>query len=527
MGKKGNSGGGQSQVQVPAGIYQGAASETGLGQYATSLLNPLASMTNWAANLASGGNATPIPTSQSALGQAGPTVTFSGGPKPWTSSFNPQTGLITYTGDNPSQQFTMSITDYTPSAANAQPNAQGGGNPGAFGNIPGSTLSQWYNDYQQAQSNTSAGGVPSGSLTSESALGPFLSTTWNAIQAQEGLPAQMTPIEQQTAALNTQATNQAGSEYATGNSMLQQATTGSGLFPSQAAYVNEAKESGETGAAAELSALGLSNSTMAPQLKEQADLAAAATAGTLVQGNISAAQQEQSLGNATNNIALGAQTLEVGEQQAVYDMYAGIAQESQGFQTNLWNEAMAGYGALGSMLSTAASSYGYSLQGYASILQASQTQAQIAAQQQQAADQADASSSSALLGGLGKILGGLGGAGGAAGGSLGASLGAAGGDALASIGGTAAVTGASAAGGSSLIAGIGSALVAIFCQVAQTVYGFDNPKWEQFRAWLLLRAPLWFVRFYGRHASTVADWLQDKPVLKWCVAKAMDFLATC
>ena len=71
-------------------------------------------MTNWAGGLASGGAMTPLPTSQSTLGQSGPQVYFSGGPKPWSSSFNPQTGLITYTGDSQSQQFTVPISDYTP-----------------------------------------------------------------------------------------------------------------------------------------------------------------------------------------------------------------------------------------------------------------------------------------------------------------------------------------------------------------------------------------------------------------------------
>jgi hypothetical protein len=539
MGKKGGGGGGQApQVNVPAGVYNTIGSTTGLGNYGTALLNPLASMTNWAANLASGGNAGNIPTTQSSSTQAGPNVSFGSSSDQWASSFDPATGLVTFTNTKgPQQQFTQSISQMVGQGTNA-------------GNLPKSILSQWESDFQQHQAGGSAGGtsggfnpmsgnLPSGvsldtamqyyqkatgnaapdattainyfnnayaSSTGNNALGPFLGQGWSAMLTQAGLPAQMKPVEAQTTALANEAAGEGSSLMGQGQSELNMATTGSGLFPSQQAYVTEAQQTGETGAAEELAKLGLSNSTMAPQLKEQADLSAAATAGQLVQGNISAAQNTIALGQASQKIALAGQTLEVGEQQAVFDMYSSIASEGVGFQQNLWNEALAGYGTLGNIIKTSADSYGQSLTGYGEIIQAESASAQNQTALAEASQQSDASSTSSLFGALGKIIGGVGGSlGGAAAGAAGAGA---------------------AAGGGGALAGIGGALTALFCQIAQTVYGFDNPKWEKFRAWLLLRAPLWFVRLYGRNAEAVSGWLDDKPALKWCVALAMDLVAT-
>lgn len=540
MGKKGGGGGGQApQVNVPAGVYNTIGSTTGLGNYGTALLNPLASMTNWAANLASGGNAGNIPTTQSSSTQAGPNVSFGGSGNQWASSFDPTTGLVTFTNTKgPQQTFTQSITQMVGQGTNA-------------GDLPQSVMSQWQSDYQQHQAGASAGGssggfnpmsgnLPSGvtldqamsyyqqhtgnpapdnatainyfnnayaTSTGNNQLGPFLGQGWNSILTQAGLPSQMTPVEQQTTAL----TNEAQAE---GSSMMQMATTGSGLFPSQQAFIDQTKQQGETEQAAMLAKLGLSESTMAPALKEQADLSADATAGQLVQGNIGLAQASQ-------KIALAGQALETTEQQAVFDMYSSIASESVGFQQNLWNEALQGYGTLGEIIKTSAASYGQSLSGYGAIIQAESASAQNQTALAEASQQADASSTSSLFGSLGKILGGLGGAGGAGAGILGSAGGA-------SLGaGEAATAAVGAAGGSGALAGIGGALTALFCQVAQTVYGFDNPKWEQFRTWLLLRAPLWFVRLYGRNAATISDWLEDKPALRWCLAQVMDLVSQC
>lgn len=383
-------------MTVPAGIEQTIARTTGLGQYASGLLDSLGSMTNWAANLASGGNAGNIPSFGSTAIQAGPTVSFGGNnPYGWTTSFDPATGLITYTNERgQGQQFTETINNY--------------GGPGSnvyaptFGNMPQSVMDKWWNDYHAHQRGQSAGQA-SGATGNQNDMGPFLSTAWNAIQQQAGLPARMAPVEQQTTALANEA-------QAEGQTLMTEATTGTGLFPSQQAYVEQAKQQGETESAAMLAKLGLSESTMGPQLKEQADLAAASTAGQLIQGNISLAQASQ-------KIALGAQALETSEQQAVFDMYSQIASESTAFQRNLWDEAMQGYGTLGQLVSTSAQSYGYSLSGYQSVVSGLEANAQNQTALDEAAMKADSQGTSSMFGALGSILGGSGGGSGGSGGS--------------------------------------------------------------------------------------------------------------
>jgi len=60
------------------------------------------------------------------------------------------------------------------------------------------------------------------------------------------------------------------------------------------------------------------------------------------------------------------------------------------------------------------------------------------------------------------------------------------------------------------------------CWVAREVYGFDNPRWLQFRTWLLGDAPAWFRRLYFRHGARFATWISDKPMLKRAIRSWMD-----
>lgn len=67
---------------------------------------------------------------------------------------------------------------------------------------------------------------------------------------------------------------------------------------------------------------------------------------------------------------------------------------------------------------------------------------------------------------------------------------------------------------------VGGAAVA--CWVAREVYGVENPKWLQFRAWLVFESPRWFCKLYMIHGPRFAEWLHDKPKLKALVRKWMD-----
>lgn len=67
---------------------------------------------------------------------------------------------------------------------------------------------------------------------------------------------------------------------------------------------------------------------------------------------------------------------------------------------------------------------------------------------------------------------------------------------------------------------VGSA--AVMCWVAREVYGIENPKWLQFREWMLSKSPKWFRALYLKHGAAVAGWLRDKPRLKSIIRRWMD-----
>ena len=90
--------------------------------------------------------------------------------------------------------------------------------------------------------------------------------------------------------------------------------------------------------------------------------------------------------------------------------------------------------------------------------------------------------------------------------------------AIGTIGG--AVIGSMVAPGAGTAAGaaVGSRL----CWVAREVYGEDNPKWMQFRDWLMNGAPDWFRELYIKHGERVARFISNKPILKAVIRKWMD-----
>ncbi|MFM9058553.1 MAG: polysaccharide biosynthesis/export family protein [Planctomycetaceae bacterium] len=61
-----------------------------------------------------------------------------------------------------------------------------------------------------------------------------------------------------------------------------------------------------------------------------------------------------------------------------------------------------------------------------------------------------------------------------------------------------------------------------FCWVAREVYGEDDPRWMEFRAWMLTEAPDWLRDAYAVHGEEFAAWLHDKPVAKAAVRALMD-----
>ena len=68
---------------------------------------------------------------------------------------------------------------------------------------------------------------------------------------------------------------------------------------------------------------------------------------------------------------------------------------------------------------------------------------------------------------------------------------------------------------------IGGSLIGL-CWVAREVYGEDNPKWLQFREWMLTKAPQWFVNLYIAQGEAFAKTLRGQDKLKARIRAWMD-----
>jgi hypothetical protein len=65
-------------------------------------------------------------------------------------------------------------------------------------------------------------------------------------------------------------------------------------------------------------------------------------------------------------------------------------------------------------------------------------------------------------------------------------------------------------------------LFAGMCWVAREVYGPSNPKWLQFREWMLNKAPVWLRTLYLKYGERIAAFISDKPFLKRVIKSWMD-----
>ena len=65
-------------------------------------------------------------------------------------------------------------------------------------------------------------------------------------------------------------------------------------------------------------------------------------------------------------------------------------------------------------------------------------------------------------------------------------------------------------------------LGAKFCWVAREVYGEDDPKWLQFREWVIGYSPNWFYKAYSKYGERVANVVAKVPALKLVIRPFMD-----
>lgn len=62
------------------------------------------------------------------------------------------------------------------------------------------------------------------------------------------------------------------------------------------------------------------------------------------------------------------------------------------------------------------------------------------------------------------------------------------------------------------------------CWIARSVYGSMNPRWLQFRGWMLAQAPAWFRKFYLENGERVAAQITDRQSLKDELRAVMDMI---
>jgi hypothetical protein len=60
------------------------------------------------------------------------------------------------------------------------------------------------------------------------------------------------------------------------------------------------------------------------------------------------------------------------------------------------------------------------------------------------------------------------------------------------------------------------------CWVAREVYGKQDVRWLIFRTWLKYEAPKWLNKLYEKHGEKFAEFISNKPALKWVVRNLMD-----
>ena len=64
--------------------------------------------------------------------------------------------------------------------------------------------------------------------------------------------------------------------------------------------------------------------------------------------------------------------------------------------------------------------------------------------------------------------------------------------------------------------------IGMMCWVAREVYGEDNPKWLQFREWVIGYSPNWFYKAYSKYGEKMAAVVAKVPALKFVIRPFMD-----
>lgn len=69
---------------------------------------------------------------------------------------------------------------------------------------------------------------------------------------------------------------------------------------------------------------------------------------------------------------------------------------------------------------------------------------------------------------------------------------------------------------------LGGAAIGKYCWVAREVYGVENPRWLDFREWMLNDSPAWFRNIYLAYGERFAAFIKNKPRLKAIIKRWME-----
>jgi len=74
-----------------------------------------------------------------------------------------------------------------------------------------------------------------------------------------------------------------------------------------------------------------------------------------------------------------------------------------------------------------------------------------------------------------------------------------------------------------LIGTLGAAAIE-FCWVAREVYGPSDIRWFMFRDWMKHKAPRWLYNLYAKHGKEFAEYIKDKPRIKFILRQMMNLV---
>jgi hypothetical protein len=67
-----------------------------------------------------------------------------------------------------------------------------------------------------------------------------------------------------------------------------------------------------------------------------------------------------------------------------------------------------------------------------------------------------------------------------------------------------------------------AAMLPKLCWVAREVYGEDDPRWMEFRDWVVGHSPDWFFNAYDKYGAKFAKVVRKVPALKYIIRPFMD-----